>query len=280
MTVVRHSFLRRLKWDAASFVRSLREDVRGLPARVREPGRLGEPLNIVHHVGGGDFRDMGESLLRVLVQIGGLQPRDAVLDIGCGNGRLAEPLARHLAPEGSYLGFDIVRRAIRACQARARGRPNFRFVHADIFNAHYNPGGRILESEYRFPCGDGQIDFAFATSVFTHMQGPSISRYLQESARVLRPGGRITFTGFNVDAQARAALASGEAQARFQPWRDGAHVLSLQSPEGGIAHEEDRWRDFLQDAGLQLADFRPGGWRGQPGMGDGQDIFVAIKPAA
>ncbi|MBW3559840.1 MAG: class I SAM-dependent methyltransferase [Proteobacteria bacterium] len=279
MTAVPRSLLRRFKWNAVSFAKSLREDLHGLPARLTQPGRLGEPLNIVHHVGTGDFRDLGQGLLRVLVEIGGLQPHDHVLDIGCGNGRLAEPLARYLSSEGAYLGFDIVRRAIVTCRLRARGRANFRFAHADIFNAHYNPGGRIAEHEYRFPCGDCEVSFAFATSVFTHMQAPSIAHYLAESARVLRPGGRVLFTGFNVDAEAREALASGRAQAKFVPWMEGAHVLSAQSPEGGIAHDDICWRRFLADAGLQLIEFRPGGWRGQPGMGDGQDIFLAEKPA-
>lgn len=278
MTAARQSLLRRLKWDAVSFTKSLGEDVRGLRARVTEPGRLWEPWNVVHHVGTGDFRALGEGLLRVLIEVGGLTPHDHVLDIGCGNGRLAEPLARYLAPDGAYVGFDIVRRAVVTCRLRARGRPNFRFVHADILNAHYNPRGRIPESGYRFPCGDDEMSFAFATSVFTHMQAPSVAHYLAESARVLRPGGRIVFTGFNVDADAREALASDRARAKFAPWKDGSHVLSAQSPEGGIAHDDVRWSRFLEEAGLRLVEFRAGGWRGQPGMGDGHDIFVAEKP--
>ena len=48
----------------------LNEDLRALPARLTEPGRLTEPLNVVHHVGGGDFRAVGELLLATLVAHG------------------------------------------------------------------------------------------------------------------------------------------------------------------------------------------------------------------
>ncbi len=56
-----------------------------------------------------------------------LAPRGAVLDIGAGNGLLAEALASH---DVDYLGVDIAAQTVAAVQARL-GRPNRRFVVGD-----------------------------------------------------------------------------------------------------------------------------------------------------
>ena len=90
-------------------------------------------------IGSGDFREMGNTLRDQLVELGGLQPRHRVLDVGCGIGRVAVPLTGYLSREGSYEGFDIVRSGIRWCNRRIGSRyPNFRFIHVDLKNDLYN----------------------------------------------------------------------------------------------------------------------------------------------
>src|SRR5437867_6142389 len=54
------------------------------------------------------FARSGETLVERLVELGGLRPDSKVLDVGCGIGRLAVPLTRHLGETGSYDGLDIV----------------------------------------------------------------------------------------------------------------------------------------------------------------------------
>src|SRR5690348_5915887 len=58
-------------------------------------------------VGDGDFRAIGAEFLKRFVRHGGLAPRDRVLDIGSGIGRMALPLTQYLE-NGTYDGIEIV----------------------------------------------------------------------------------------------------------------------------------------------------------------------------
>ena len=97
-------------------------DLKSLPARLTDPQRRAEPWSFVHNVGDGDFVAVGAQLADALRAHAGLKGSDQVLDIGCGNGRVAERLAPLLREGGGgYLGFDISRGAIRACRRRFAG---------------------------------------------------------------------------------------------------------------------------------------------------------------
>lgn len=115
-----------------------------------------------------------------------------ILDIGCGCARAA----RFLVPNAlvqSYTGFDVLRPSInwdqQYIQPYSRGR--FTFVHSDIYNGYYNPTGVLRCSEYVFPVTTGSIDVAYAASLFTHLLEADCEHYLAETARALRPGGRL-----------------------------------------------------------------------------------------
>ena len=96
---------------------------------------------------------------------------------------------------GRYEGFDIVEEGIAWCSEHISPRyPNFNFVHADIYNARYNPDGRIQSADFVFPYEDESFDFVLATSVFTHMLPGDVEHYLMEIVRVLRPAGRTLIT--------------------------------------------------------------------------------------
>ena len=263
-------------------------DVQSLPARLSDPERRRDPWAVLHNVGGGDYRAVGRALLAELIEHGGLRPGDRVLDIGCGAGRVALPLAAYLdsrgADEPAYVGFDVSHSAIRHCaRTIGAGRRDFRFVHADIANHDYNAAGAIAEADYRFPVETGWADVVFATSVFSHLRIESIAHYVAEAARVLAPGGRFVFTAYALTPERREAIAAGRAALPFQAWRDGAvgtqaaMVMDPRSPERAIAHDEAALVQATHRAGLILAKpWRRGGWAPGATYGGFQDLFVAI----
>jgi SAM-dependent methyltransferase len=255
-------------------------DLKSVPVRLRDPSRRGDPWQSVHNIGPGDFQVSGAALLNDLIIHAGLTPADRVLDIGCGVGRIALPLAGFLEPGAGYLGFDVSRRAVEGCRKRfAPIRPDFGFVWLDIRNRDYNAGGAITEAEARFPCEDGAIDLVFAASVFSHLRMETISRYLAEAARVLRPGGRFFFTAYALTAERREAVAQGRARLDFLPWTETSMVMDPRSPERAIAHDAAAITAAIEGAGLQLfADWRRGDWTPGGELGGWQDIWVAVKP--
>lgn len=107
----------------------------------------------------------------------GLQPADAIIDVGCGTGRLSYRLAqcRH---EGFFGGTDLLPEIV-AYAARRTGRPDWRFAVA---------------TSPPLPFADGSADWVTFYSVFTHILDEDIYLYLREALRLLKPGGRIVFS--------------------------------------------------------------------------------------
>jgi SAM-dependent methyltransferase len=247
-------------------------DVRSLPARLRDPARRAEPWAVLHNVGDGDFAAVGAQLLRNLRDHAGLQPTDTVLDIGCGTGRVAAQLAPFLTGLGGYVGFDVSRAGIAACRRRFRRDVHLRFEHLDIENGEYNPGGRICEADAVFPIADASIDLAFATSVFTHMRMASVRRYLGETARVLKPGGRAAFTAFALEPGRERS-----AEFDFQPFDATSQVVDQRYPERAIGHDRGVLELAVAEAGLELTGYWKGAWSPPADYDGGQDLFVAMK---
>jgi SAM-dependent methyltransferase len=231
-------------------------------------------------VGPGDFRAVGDELLGLLIERAGLRSDERVLDVGCGIGRLARPLTGYLSPAGRYAGFDVVPAGITWCRDRIAPRfPGFRFELADVRNAAYNPAGATNAADYRFPYPDASFDLAAATSLFTHLPPAAAANYLRETARVLAPGGRLLATFFVLDDEARAALAEGRADHRFEHALDaGAWTADPATPERAVAYEPGWIERELTAAGLApRTPFGPGSWCGRPAPLTYQDVVVADR---
>ena len=238
------------------------------------------PPKGIAHVGGGDFRKIGERYLSRFVKFGGLRPDERVLDIGCGVGRMAVPLTRYLNSEGSYEGFDIVPKEIEWCQRSITPRfPNFRFQVADLRNREYNPQGSADASVYEFPYGNASFDFAILTSVFTHLLPEEINNYLDEISRVLRPGGRCFATFFLLNEESLRLIGEGRNTISFDHNFGSCRVRDKRTPETAVAYEEPYVRDLYELHGLRIEEpVRYGSWSGlQGGEGYYQDILIASK---
>jgi SAM-dependent methyltransferase len=143
----------------------------------------------------GDFVATGDELLSHLVALCGLRSDDRVLDVGCGTGRLARPLAGFLSIDGAYVGLDASDEAIAWCARRYRHLPHFRFVHADVRQERFNPDGAEEAVAYRFPFDDGSFDVAAVVAVLNHLSEEETLHYLGQVRRVLAPGGWLLATG-------------------------------------------------------------------------------------
>jgi SAM-dependent methyltransferase len=219
-----------------------------------------------------DFAEAGDAYLGHLLDLVALGAGPAVLDVGCGWGRLARPLVRHLdGRDGTYDGFDVDREAVGWCR-RAYGRrhPNARFLRADLFHARFHPGGAHRADEYRFPYDDDAFDLVVATSVFPHMLEAETAHYLAEIRRVLRPGGALFATFFVLDAASRAAIAAGSATFEFLDASQHVALVSEDLPEEAVAYD----RDWIAGRLGTAMEVHEGTWRGEAGR-DLLDIVVA-----
>jgi SAM-dependent methyltransferase len=265
---------------AARAAASLR--LRAADAADRVLGRRTEltpPRRLQQSVGDSDFVATGEEFGRLLDGLGVLRADARVLDVGCGAGRIARVLATRLRPPGSYDGFDVMADAVAWCAQVYRGARlavPFRFVHADIANALYNPGGRLRAGRYRFPYDDGAFDLVLATSVFTHLLADTAAHYVAEAARVLAPGGVLFATWFLVRPD--AARSDRALSFRFSAFEGGpAFVADPALPEAAVGYER-AWVEARLDA-AGLASREPpllGTWAGTAGTSF-QDIVIARR---
>lgn len=246
--------------------------------RVRGRDELMPPRRLL----GGDYseyRRIGEEFRGHLVELAGLRPDCAVLDVGCGPGRMAVPLTEYLAAEGSYEGFDVVRHEVRWCQEHITPRfPNFRFRVLDVQNARYNPRGATPAAELRFPYDAASFDVAILASVLTHMLAPEVERYLTEIARVLRPGGRCLATYFLLNEDSERRIAGGGSHFDF-PGRAHApaRVEEPRDPEAAVAYEEVWVRERHAAAGVPVESVHPGYWCGRDEYLTWQDLVIAAR---
>jgi SAM-dependent methyltransferase len=194
---------------------------------------------------------------------------------------MAIPLTQYLNAGGRYEGFDVAERAIAHCRNQITPRyPNFHFTHADLANGFYNPAGGSSAAGYSFPYPDASFDLAFATSVFTHLLPEPSERYMMETTRVLRPGGRFMATFFLMDGEARRHMEAGESSLSFlHPHGFGCWVGVLDKPEAVVSYSEPFVRDLYARAGLRINEpIGWGNWSGRSVTGTGyQDQIVAVK---
>lgn len=276
MTQPRSSF----RTPVVSSLRNVRYLLADLAGRVSgRADALTPPARLVARAGGCAFHQVGNDLLRVLVDRGGLRPTARVVDIGCGAGRVALPLTKVLIPPGRYEGLDVDREAIDWCRTAISSRyPAFRFTFADVHNEEYNPDGPVDAASFRYPYPDSSFDFAVATSLFTHLLPPDLANYLHETARVLAPGGTLVATFFLLNEESLALQASAGSTLVFAHQAPGCRLLKRRAPAAAVAYEENDVAELLRQS--RLAPLGPtayGAWCGRREFCSFQDVIVAAR---
>jgi SAM-dependent methyltransferase len=106
-----------------------------------------------------------------------IEPSDAVVDIGCGLGRLTRAIA---ARAGSVTGIDVSEEMLTRARQLNAGLENVTWVHGN---------GTDLAGIV-----DASADACVSHVVFQHIPDPNVTLgYVREIGRVLRPGGWAAF---------------------------------------------------------------------------------------
>jgi SAM-dependent methyltransferase len=136
-----------------------------------------------------------------------LTERDAVLDFGCGCGRVASHLIDALPAE--IYGCDVNPRLLTWSRENLRG---------DF---------RLTAPEPPLPYADGVFAAVHALSVFTHLHEAQARAWLAELARVTQPGGLALLSLFDQDMAAAAPFKQALAEAGYLVRREGPEGSNL-----------------------------------------------------
>jgi ubiquinone/menaquinone biosynthesis C-methylase UbiE len=259
---------------------------------------LTPPLRIRIHIG--PFADprlyrlAGDMNVEAFKDLAGLKPDAAFLDIACGCGRVARALTNYFGPSATYEGFDAAKKPVEWAQSVITAKfPNFHFRTADTFNKRYNPQGKTGASQLIFPYEDNEFDFAFAGSLYTHMVPEEVANFVQETRRVLKPGGTTLATYCLLNERTLPIADEGRSMPRLIYKYGDCRVRTPKDPAHFIAHPESWVRDLYAKAGLKIVEpIARGTWAettpeskalekyhlgGSPSQRASQDAVIAVK---
>lgn len=186
------------------------------------------------------FERTGQSDAELLARH--LRGDDAVLNIGCGVGRVD----KYLAPRVRELcAIDVSGEMIRLAGKRLAGLPNVRLREV---------GNREFLAAFEA----GRFDLVFSFLVLQHLEREDAFLYLRDAHRVLKPGGRLVtqFPNYLSPEYTRAFVGNADAPAR--------------SPGRVRAYTEAEVRHTLATAGFEITELWYGGHEGRP-----DEIYVA-----
>ena len=121
--------------------------------------------------------------IECLLDHGEFSSAEAVVEFGCGTGRLAEMLLEHhLPPTGTYIGFDLSETMIQLTRKRLVPHGS----RASVVRTDGRP---------RVPLPPTSCDRFVSTYVLDLLSNQDISRTLAQAWKVLRPDGLLCLTG-------------------------------------------------------------------------------------
>jgi len=155
--------------------------------------------------------------------------RDRVLELGCGVGRIGLQLAPKLA---HWEGADISANMIGVARERLA--------------AYKNVGFTELKRSRLDGIESATFDKAYSVAVFIHMDKEDFFLYLEDMARVLKPGGLLYFDTWNLASRVgwkRFALEVGQHRQADPSQRKDVARNQFSTPE--------EVRIFLEHAGFE-----------------------------
>jgi len=178
---------------------------------------------------------------------------DAILDFGCGCGRVLRHW--HALPRTTVFGTDH----------------NPKLVE---WSRQYLPFASVGVNQLQPPLEyqDASFDLVYAMSVFTHLTEGLQSAWMDELARVVRPSGHIVISTHGeayldrLTETERRRFAAGRLVVKDNTKAPGSNTCAAYHPYAYVRDELAR--------GLEIASFIAEGAQGNPP----QDLFVLRKP--
>jgi ubiquinone/menaquinone biosynthesis C-methylase UbiE len=191
-----------------------------------------------------------ETVLGSLLEVAAPDPADECVDLGAGTGFVTLALAPRVA---SILAVDISSAMAQSLADRAAeaGQANVKTEVADL-------------ADFQLP--PGSVDLIVSSYVLHHLQDPDKQALVSNTARWLRPGGRLVI--------ADMMFGRGGSRRDRDILRQKAVALAAKGPGGvwriaknlvrygfGVGHEHpatpEFWQTALDDAGFANVGFRP-----------------------
>jgi hypothetical protein len=130
--------------------------------------------------------------------------------------------------------------------------PNFQFIHHDVYERGFNPAGHPLVHSQPLPGCEGSASLIIAWSFFTHQAQGDITYYLDQCARILRPGSLIRSTWFLFDKPCFPMM----------PTFQNALYINAENPTNAVIVDRNWLTETLRSVGLIVAYTTPPSIRG------------------
>ncbi len=175
------------------------------------------------------------------------KPGDTVADLGCGNGRLYQMFQNlqgtDAAPEApiSYIGIDQSEELIKIAKEK-------------------NPNGTFYVGQLsELPLADASCDVAYCIAAFHHLPNRELRlRALNEMKRILKKGGHIIMTNWNLHSK---SVAKNIEKGKWRVQDGNDFIIPWFSPQGKILGERyyygftpEELAELFKEAGLEIID--------------------------
>lgn len=176
-------------------------------------------IGVAGHTDEAVFSSTAADTLSVLQSTVGIAPKDIVLEIGAGIGRVGTvvaPLCR------KWIGADVSKHMVAHMRRRLGAFPNIETIEISGYDLA--------------PIASNSVDVVYCMVVFMHLEEWDRYKYILEGFRVLKPGGRMLVDNINLISEEGWLLF--EHHRAFSPSRRKPSISKTSTPQEHHAYFE------------------------------------------